>query len=356
MQVEIKSGFQFLVALFLILASTLEISQPARAQGFEHNILTGGPNGTYIQIGRDLSRVGEKCGLPLIVRESAGSLENFLGVRQRRYTQFGIVQSDVLEYLKTYAGEDRSIARAVAGVRIAFPLYNEEVHVLARKEIAELGGLAGRKVSIGVEDSGTFLTASLVLDLTGIAPSERVTQNAVDSLAALQAGEIDALFYVSGAPTKLFDSAAIDGERFHLLPIDDPTLQAIYQPTEIPGGTYPFQSNAVNVIAVKAVLMTYEFDPSINWYHRASCKAVSDLVHIVTSRFDEFKATGHPKWKDVNLIDLPPGWSVSECVAAGLSSDYSVSCIDEEPASAAIPEESDINAVYRQRICASIGC
>lgn len=79
------------------------------AQEFEKNILTGGPTGTYIQIGRDISNLVDQCGQTLNVVESAGSLENFLGVRQRRATQFGIVQSDVLEYLKTYSASDQNI-------------------------------------------------------------------------------------------------------------------------------------------------------------------------------------------------------------------------------------------------------
>ena len=74
-----------------------------------------------------------------------------------------------------WGADDPGIARAILGVRIAFPLYNEEVHVLARREIATLADLSGQRVAIGVEDSGTFLTASLVLDLAGVEPAERRT-------------------------------------------------------------------------------------------------------------------------------------------------------------------------------------
>ena len=101
-----------LTLLFIFLA-------PAHARAeFEKNIMTGGPKGTYIQIGRDIARLGAACGQTLNVVESAGSLENFIGVRQRRNTQFGIVQSDVLEYLKTYERNDQEIQNAVRGVRI----------------------------------------------------------------------------------------------------------------------------------------------------------------------------------------------------------------------------------------------
>jgi TRAP transporter TAXI family solute receptor len=337
------------------LATLPFFAMPANGQEFEKNILTGGPTGTYIQIGRDLSREMDYCGLTLNVRESAGSLENFLGVRARAHTQFGIVQSDVLEYLNTYASEDPGIARAIHNVRIAFPLYNEEVHVLATRDIADLQGLNGKRVAIGVEDSGTFLTASLVLDLAGVSPSERVTENPATSLPKLLAGEIDALFYVAGAPTQVFQAPEIEPAKFHLLPIQDETLQAVYVPAQIPGGTYAFQPDPVDLIAVKAVLMTYEYNPRLNAYHRQSCKAVSDLSHVIITRFQELQATGHPKWKNVDLNDLPPGWNVSECVNAGLSESYPLACGDE---AAPQPEEagSAANAAYRQRICSVIGC
>ena len=344
---SIALAFAMLIAVPLLAA-------PSKAQEFPKNILTGGPNGTYIQIGRDLSREMARCGLTLNVRESAGSLENFLGVRSRRHTQFGIVQSDVLEYLRTYASEDRDIARAIAGVRILAPLYNEEVHILAKREIGSLSDLNGRRVAVGVEDSGTFLTASLVLDLAGIAPSERLTISAGDSLAGLLAGEIDAFFYVAGAPTKLFETDEISSENFHFLEINDETLKTVYVPAQLAAGTYPFQSDAVNVVAVKAVLMTYEYSPGRNRYHRQSCGAVSELANLLLTRFDVLQEVGHPKWKNVDLQSLPPGWKVSECVNAGLAEDFRLNCAQSEPEASTI--ENEANEAYRARICATIGC
>jgi TRAP transporter TAXI family solute receptor len=346
-----RLGKKICRAATLLVAMLLAV--PSVAQEFDKTIMTGSPSGTYIQFGRDISREMQRCGLTLDVQESAGSLEDFLAVRKRPNTQFGIVQSDVLEYLRTYAGEDPSIARAIFGVRIAFPLYNEEVHILAKRDIADLQGLNGRRVAVGAEESGTFLTASLVLDLTEV-QAERVPLNAPEALQALLADQIDAFFYVAGAPTKLFQAPEIDPERFHLLPITDPTLREVYLPAQIPGGTYPFQEEPIDVIAVKAVLMTYEYSPDLNAYHRQSCKAVSDLANVILTRFGELQSSGHPKWKNVDLNDLPPGWDVSECVNTGLAESYPSPC-DNAQAEVA-PAGSAANSAYRDRICAAIGC
>jgi TRAP transporter TAXI family solute receptor len=344
------------IAVSMAVVSIAGLAAPLSAQEVERNILTGGPTGTYIQFGRNIADAASNCGISLKVRESAGSLENFLGVRMRPHTQFGIVQSDVLEYLNTFAAEDSELARAVAGVRIAFPLYNEEVHVLARRDIGSLQDLAGQRVAIGVEDSGTFLTASLVLDLAQVDLGERVLQNADESLGLLLAGEIDAFFYVAGAPTAIFQSPQIDPERFHLLPITDPTLQAVYQPTSIPAGTYPFQVDPVDVVAVKAVLMTYEYNPRRNAYHRESCQAVSDIAHVISTRFRVLQQNGHPKWQQVDLADLPPGWDVGSCVNAGLSPDYVLQCEGNDAFSSTATAESEANRAYRRQICAAVGC
>jgi hypothetical protein len=342
-----------ILSAFIVSVSTCLIPATLTAQEFEKNILTGGPKGTYIQIGRDIGNLFSECGQTLIVRESAGSLENLLGVRQRRATQFGIVQSDVLEYLQTYSAQDPEIQRAIQGVRIAFPLYNEEVHILAKEEIATTADLAGAKVAIGVEDSGTFLTASLMLDLLGVVPADRLTIGPDDALAQLKAGDIDAFFYVAGAPTAIFTDGGIDPEKFHLLPITDEVLRSVYTPTEIPAGTYSFQAEPVEVVAVKAVLMTYEFDPKRNAYHAESCKAVSEASHLILSHFDELKANGHPKWEKVDLEDIPPGWDIGQCVLTGLAPDYVSSCSTKaEP----VVPESETNAIYRRRICSTIGC
>lgn len=341
------------VRLLAGLAFLLTGALPAASQEFEKNILTGGPTGTYIQFGRDIAGLLADCGQTLNVQESAGSLENFLGVRKRRATQFGIVQSDVLEYLQTFSANDPDIARAIVGVRIAFPLYNEEVHLIATREIARPADLNGKRVAVGVEESGTFLTASLFLDLLGITAGEVLTIGQDASMEQLLAGEIDAFFYVAGAPTRLFQDERIDPERFHFVPIEDPVLQSVYVPTEIPAGTYAFQAEATPVVAVKAVLMTYEFDPERNPYHRESCRAVSDVAHTILAGFSDLRSNGHPKWQQVDLNDIPPGWDVAGCVNTGLAENYQPFC----PARQSAPQpESVANEAYKARICSVIGC
>lgn len=332
---------------------------PAGAQEARISIMTGSPTGTYIQFGRDMQQLMAQCGQQMEVVESAGSLENFLGVRQRPNTQFGIVQNDVLEYMQTFAGQDAAIARTIQGVRIAFPLYEEEVHILAKSDIADFRGLDGRRVAIGVENSGTFLTASLMLSLAGLEPSEKLMIGQDEALNQLKAGTIDAFFYVAGAPAAIYTDGDIDGARFHLLPIADDTLRSVYSPATIAANTYPFQPDPVDLVAVRAVLMTYEFEAQRNAYHRNACNAVSDLSHLILTRLDDLKSDGHPKWRDVDLGSIPPGWDIGACVNRGISPEYQAQCtapLAAEPAAETGQTESDANAIYRRSICDVMGC
>lgn len=335
--------------LLAVVPIVLALAGSAPAAELEKNIMTGGPTGTYIKIGRDIAALGKACGQSLTVVESAGSLENFIGVRNRRNTQFGIVQNDVLEYLKTFEANDAEIQQAVRGVRIMFPLYNEEVHVLARTEIKSMADLAGRKVAIGVKDSGTYLTASLMLDILRIKDVQKVELNPDKALPQLRAGDIDAFFYVAGAPASLFAKAEIDPAKFHLLPITDAPLLATYTKATIPGGTYSFQSEPVDLVAVKAVLMTYDYDPAKNAYHRESCNTVSDFSSLILSGLGTLKETGHPKWKTVDLTALPPGWQVGSCVKAGMALDYAPKCTMAKQAAPADSNEEYLN-LLKQRL------
>lgn len=332
------------------LALVLSVSAGmASGAEFPKNIMTGGPKGTYIQIGRDLAAAAAQCGQTLTVNESAGSLENLVAVKKRLHTQFAIVQSDVLEYVRAYSANDADLRRSLFGVRIMYPLYNEEVHVLARRDIESLSDLSGRRVAIGQRDSGTFLTATLVLDIMRVDDAERLAIGSADALPQLMAGEIDALFYVAGAPASLFQDNSIDGALFHLVNIAEPKLLATYNEAEIPAGTYPFQPDAVEGVAVKAVLMTYDYSPSKGAYHSNSCTAVSDIASILLTSLDRFRRDGHPKWKDVDLSALPPGWEVGDCVKRGMRPDYEVACAESSQGLAADADQEYLK-LLKQRL------
>jgi hypothetical protein len=211
-------------------------------------------------------------------------------------------------------------------------------------------------VATGAEGSGTRVTAGLVLDLAGVEPAERVALAPADALEALLAGEVDAIFEVAGAPVELFRSDRIDPARFHLLPLADPVLRAVYAPAEVAAGTYPFAPEAVPVVAVRAMLVTYDYQPGRNPYQAESCALVAEMSHLIATRFDDLKASRHPKWRSVDVRDIPPGWDVSACVLAGLAPEYRFTC--RRPDGTVVEEggSGDANALFLERACPRMGC
>src|SRR5262245_62025545 len=134
-------------------------------------LITGSEKGTYYQFGLNLQKLMKQNGIDMAVYPSKGSVENVYAVYQRPATQLGIVQSDVLAFVARVQSDPalRGIAKKT---RMVFPLYNEEVHVLARSNITSFDELADRRVAIGREGSGTYLTARLLFSVAEVKPRE----------------------------------------------------------------------------------------------------------------------------------------------------------------------------------------
>lgn len=295
------------------------------AQEPERQIMAAGAGSTQGLIAQDIANLGDRCGLPMSVVASKGALESFFGVRNRRNTQFGIVDGDLLNYLNSYKSDNKDIRDAVQGMRIMFPLFDAEVHVVARAGINSLQDLRGKRIGVGEKDSTAYLTTQLMFDILRIQVAERVTGSTDEMIELLRQGEIDAIIRVAGAPLAALSDKRIDNS-FHLVPITDEILRASYKPVTIPGGMYPYQQTAVQTVAVKTLLMTYEYGTGKNAYYNTACKAVADFTNLIVDNIDELRQTGHPKWKDIDLTEIPKGWDIGTCVRKGLDPNYKVSC------------------------------
>jgi TRAP transporter TAXI family solute receptor len=204
----------------------------------------------------------------------------------------GIVQSDVLAFVSRVQ-TDQTLQRIAKKTRMVFPLYNEEVHLLGKKGITDFDDLAGRRVAVGRDGSGTYLTARLLFKLSEVAPSEMVPIDTGEALAELKAGRIDAMFYVAGYPVKLLKEDVTDKDNLVLIPITNKSILEFYPQAEIPAGVYPWQATAVNTAAVKAVLVSFDF-------RRRDCDNVGKFAQILSKNLDTLQKTGHAKCPEVS--------------------------------------------------------
>ena len=270
-------------------------------------IVTGNVTGTYIKIGEDIKKIAEPSHISLQVFESAGSIQNVFDVRRKRGIQLGIVQSDVLDYIRDIS-DDNELKTIAAKLAAVYPLYKEEVHVLGDLSLKTLQDLHGKRVAIGPQRSGTYLTAKTIFFQTGVTPSKEVFLGGKEALDSLRRGEIDAMLYVAGAPATLFSESTTADDKFQLIGVDDKALDS-YLTAVIPAGTYKWQESDVKTVAVKAVLITFS-------YAGEQCQNVAKVAKIIHENKAWLDANGHPKWREVNLDERLPKWPQYECVAA----------------------------------------
>ena len=267
-------------------------------------IISGGVNGTYVRIASDLAQVLDKPEsmrvLPIIGK---GSVQNITDVLYLRGIDIGIVQSDALEFIK------REGIHPTIGDRIRYitKLYNEEFHLLGGKDVSSLGDLAGKQVNFGVPGSGTYMTAQTIFRTLGI-EVEPVSYDQALAYEKLRNGEISGMVYVAGKPTKLFEGLEPEtGIAFVPVPAV-PELLEIYLPARLEHADYPRlipEDAKVDTVAVGAVMAVYNWNTQGDRYRK-----VANFVQAFFSNFDEFlKAPRHPKWQEVNLSAVVPGWT-----------------------------------------------
>ena len=72
-------------------------------------------------------------------------------------------------------------------------------------------------------------------------------------------------------------------------------------------------SGQIPTVAVKAVLVSFDFSSKRNAYYKTRCSQLETLGKAVRSDFDNLKRSGHPKWKEVNLEQEIGIWQRDRC-------------------------------------------
>ena len=152
---------------------------------------TGGRDGAYYQFGLRYQKLLAREDIELEVRETAGSVEN---VKLLKDPASGVgvafVQGGVL------AADEPDPSLLSLGT-----LYLEPIWVFSRSDLKgqDIAGLAGQRVAVGPDGSGTRVVAELLMNANGIAGSSapRVPVSGRAAKEALEQGRVDAAFFVA---------------------------------------------------------------------------------------------------------------------------------------------------------------
>ena len=225
-------------------------------------VLAGGDiHGVYFQVARELCRLTtlETPDQACSVKASQGSTDN-LQLLQHGAVNVALVQGDLLYWAQR--GEGPYQGQAMPHLRSIMATHAEPFTLIVRQdEKADITSLQGRPIYLGADNSGSRLTAQLVLNHFGLSGIKQQEVSVVDPAAALCEKRIDAWSLVIGHPNQqVLEVAKRCAIQF--VPIRPARTQSradkypFYRVSQIPGRLYPGVLQSTATLALPAILVT----------------------------------------------------------------------------------------------------
>jgi uncharacterized protein len=191
---------------------------------------------------------GGSCGVPgliAVAQATSGSVENVTQVDAGQLDS-GLSQSDVAYWALNAKGPFAQ-GGPMTSLRAIANLYQESLHVIVGKnaQIKSIADLRGKRVGFGPKNTGSTLTAGLVLKTLGLS-EKRLHGSYSDVSSAVgqfEAGQLDALMIVDAVPLPAIADLArrkpiallpVDGEKIATLRRDYGFLSV----DVVPNGSY----------------------------------------------------------------------------------------------------------------------
>ncbi len=272
------------------------VTASSQAQEF-FRIGTGGAAGTYYPVG---VMVANAVSVPKKVVATAqitnGSIGNIKSI-ENDYLESGFSQSDVATWaykgIMAYKGKP-----AVKDLRLIATLYPESLHIVVKQSanIKTVKDLMGKRVALDELASGTFINAKMVLNAFGIKETDLKAEYIKPDQAAekLKKGDLDAFFYMGGAPAKPITELIASGAGIELL-----NLRGAETDQLLALNTY-FSSTMIAADTYKGMPSTQTLAVSAQWV--TSAKVDQAIVYDMTKALfsdavQKAFQTGHPKGK-----------------------------------------------------------
>jgi TRAP transporter TAXI family solute receptor len=260
-------------------------------------VISGNLNATYLSIAYDLSAVlddGDRLRILPVVGKGGG--QNIVDVRYLRGVDLGITQAPLLDQLRR-----GGISDLREKIVYLAKLFNEEMHLVVRREINSINDLQGKTVNFSDVGSGTQLSTRNIFNLLGIKVQE-VNLGQADAFEAMRRGEVDGTVLIAGKPTASIGKLkAADGFKLLPVPYAKP-LQEAYLPTTLTAEDYPGliePGQKVDSVAVSAVLIAYNWPKNTDRYQRIAKFVDAFFARVQAGDFS--KPPRHPKWREINL-------------------------------------------------------
>jgi uncharacterized protein/TRAP-type uncharacterized transport system substrate-binding protein len=272
-------------------------------------IILGGLDSGDLSDATDLVTTLTGAHLRILPVAGEGAAKDVTDLLFARGIDIAIVQTDVLASLKRQA----PFPGIENFLQYISKLYDEEVHIVASRQIHSLEDLASKPVNFGPLDSGTFNTASAIFGALGLGV-EITTFPQPLALDKLRRGEIAALVYTAAKPARLFQDIKPE-EGLHFLSISAPeALRERYGQATLSAADYPDlieQGKPISTLSVGTVLAVYNW-PAGTERHRN----VAHFVDTFFGRLAELRMSRHdPKWREIDIHASVEGWTRFEAAS-----------------------------------------
>lgn len=250
------------------------------AQGIERKLdrrkqsytFAGGQRGgEYDRFGRVLVESLIKAGVKADIRnlETEGSIEN-AWLLFRGEADYALIQNDVAAHAVT--GKDQ-FARCgpLSNLRALGSLFPEAVHIIVPSDsrILAIRDLRGKRVSIGMPDSGTQYDALAVLKSEGLRVidlAEASQEPFEEAMNRMMKDLIDAAFVTTGAPNRKLQELSARN-KIRLVPVQSQSISRLAAEHTglikftLPANSYPGQTEDVSTVAATALLVATDSVP-----------------------------------------------------------------------------------------------
>jgi TRAP-type uncharacterized transport system substrate-binding protein len=214
-----------------------------------------------------------------------------------------IVPSDTVAYMRKQ-GLIQDVEKKVTFIA---RLGSAQLHVIARKDIATLKDLAGKKINIGGASEARFVTASLIFEALGITFTT-VGGREANAAKLLENGKADAIVLLTPQPSAIAEELARKG-GFHLLTVaGNDELNEIYSPAMLNAKSYQGlaqQGGVTETLSVSYAVAVFNWKKGTDRYYKLRKFAdvlYSGIGDLQTGRWQA-------AWNDVNLSADLPGWT-----------------------------------------------
>ena len=254
-------------------------------------ISTGGKDGTYIKIGKDISSIFKKYNVELDVEKSEGSLDNLrrlVRFNKQYESNWAIVQADTLKYYKyKYYKETKQYINTK--IKTILPLYNEALHIFSKKgRIIKFETNTVLTVGVKSKKSGGYVTSKVISNLYGV-KFNFIYSDFETAQEYLEKGVIDIFIDVTAKPNQGYKN--LHNIDFVVLP-QNKMMDRNYEQTLFTKEDYPWIEKNYLGYSCPSILITNLVDKKYD-------KKVNFFIEAILQNSNELKSRGDNKWKEV---------------------------------------------------------